>query len=165
MRYGVELDEYVLQKKAIPYRLHEHSRFRNNCFYWIDYWGKWLKVIKAEYEFGYVYPRFIGAYVRWSDGNMGYISTDLVPEDFKIEVDNASMFEKQIVNTGESYTGAEIEYWLFVRGIDRGRFKKFKHILNDLDPFTYYFVNAKVCRRGRFYDVTISVDKNKPKKK
>lgn len=170
MRYSKELDKYVREHNVIPYRLHIHSRYRNNCFYWSDYWGKWFKVLEVEYDFSYVHPVLIGAYVKWSDGGYGYISTDLTTDDYRIELDKYSIKDQNIINSSESFSGAEIEYWLFLHGIDDkdGKYRRFRKFISRhsdmrLEHTKFYYITANVNSKGNYSNTAAQRDKRKQK--
>ena len=169
MRYNCDLDRYCRDSYSIPYRLHVNSRYRNNCYYWSTYWSKWFKVIEAEYDFSFDPPKFIGATVQWSDCGMGYITSDLTTEDFRIELDNERIRCEEIINSNESYTGAEIEYWFFVNKIEEKDpilFQKFKRFITPgqsmLNPMKYYFLSMKEYK-GNICKVKVIPDKSKVK--
>lgn len=169
MRYNEDLDRYVRDSYSIPYRLHMNSRYRNNCYYWSSYWSKWFKVIEAEYDFSFPKPKFVGGIVQWSDTGMGYITTDLTTEDFRLELDNDRIRHDRLINSGISYTGAEIEYWFFINKIEEKNpilYQKFKRFITPgqsmLNPMKYYFLSMKVIN-GNIQKVKAKPDKSKVK--
>ena len=148
--YTDKLDYYVRHYNLIPYRLHKNARYRNNCFYWIDYENKWFKVEEVEYDFSKPIPLLDHVQVLWMDNLQGYISTDLSIYDFRLGKDKYNIRERKcIVNVDESFAGGEIEYWLFIHNITflDEKYEEFWKYLDlysriRIDPSKYYFIIA-----------------------
>lgn len=154
MSYNPDLDRHVIEQHYIPYRLHPGSRYRTNCYYWSTYWGKWFKVEEVEYDFGHTPPKLIGVQVRWADGGYGYLSTDLSEEDFRIELDKNRIRDLNIINSGCSYSGAEIEYWFFLHPEEKRYQMLFRSYLKGkLRPETFYFLYVKRDKNRNKYAV------------
>jgi hypothetical protein len=150
--YADKLDEYVELEDLIPYRLHPRARYRNNCYYWIDYENKWFKVTEVLYDFkGSSTPMLDHVIVTYTDGTSSYICTDLTIYDFRLERDKYEIRNKEIINSEESFAGGEIEYWFFKHHItsfdpEYKEFWKFFDISSGLriEPNKFYFIRADV---------------------
>lgn len=142
VRYNPTLDKIAKKLKFIPYRLKENSDYQVNRIYWSDYWGSYFRVIKIGYT-----GKHLGVDVKYQDGNYGHIETDLCKYDFLLEYDHTGISEKDIINSNISYTGAQIEYWIFCNYNDNDNpvYKMFRKYLDNnsrmrIDPYNYYFV-------------------------
>ena len=163
--YGDKLDKYVEAMNIIPYRLHRNSRYRTNCFYWIDYERSWFKVEEVEYNFDTTPPQLDHVTVSWMDGNRAWLCTDLTMYDFRLEKDKYKIADQKIINSDKSYVGGEIEYWLFRHHANfiqrkwRG-FQKYFDPYSELcvDPNKFYFVKARKSGRGQYSYVELILD-------
>lgn len=147
--YSEKLDIYARDSHTIPYRLHSKARYRNNCWYWIGYEDERFKVTEVLYNFDQVTPILDHVIMKSGEGYTSWISTDLTIYDFFLESDTNNIRNDNIINSGKSYTGGEIEYWFFMRNISfmSNRYKNFSKYLNPnsdnkIDPFKYYYIKA-----------------------
>lgn len=170
--YAEKLDYYVKNYNLIPYRLHPKARYRTNCYYWIAMEEKWFKVEEVEYCFNNrTNPILDHVQIMWMDHLQGYICTDLCIYDFRLEKDKFNIRGlKTLVNTNESYSGAEIEYWLFVHDISimDDKYTEFwKYIDRDseshIDSNRFYYIYAKEDSKGNYYNVYFKLDPTRHK--
>lgn len=169
--YTEKLDKYVISDNIIPYRLHKNSRFRKNCYYWISYDNQWLKVEEVLYNFN-VRPNPLLDHViaKYQGGAVSYICTDLTIYDFMLEKDKYNIRSKStIINCNESFSGGEIEYWIFrhnITSID----PKYREFWKFLDTFSkyriesdkYYYIKASE-KNGVYTNVRFILDKSREK--
>lgn len=170
--YAEKLDYYVKTRNLIPYRLHPKARYRNRCFYWIANEGKWFRVEEVEYNFAdRANPILDHVIIVWMDNMQGYICTDLCIYDFRLEKDKFGIRNLDtLINTDESYTGAEIEYWFFVHDIDflDDKYSEFWKYINReskccIDPNRYYYIYAEEDKDNNYRKVIFELDPIKRK--
>ena len=169
--YTEKLDYYVRTQNLIPYRLHPRARYRNHCFYWIANEDKWFRIEEVEYSFAdRSNPILDHIIVTWMDRLQGYICTDLCIYDFRLEKDKFCIRDLEtLINTDDSYTGAEIEYWFYIHDIDfhDDKYSEFwKYLSRDSDcrieASKYYYIYAKEID-GTYTDIIFELDPIKRK--
>lgn len=170
--YTEKLNRYVKSDNLIPYRLHKNARFRNNCYYWISYDDQWMKVEEVLYNFNF-YPNPLLDHIiaRSQDGNVSYICTDLSINDFRLEKDKYNIRNKEnIINCNESFSGGEIEYWLFIHDITslNKKYREFWKYLSvsgkdRIDSNKYYFIKADISDNEIYTNVKFIHDRTREK--
>lgn len=147
--YDERLDVYVKNSHTIPYRLRPKARYRRNCWYWIGYESERFKVTEVLYNFERSVPVLDHAIVMSGNGYTSWICTDLTIYDFFLELDIHNIRNINIINSNNSFTGGEIEYWFFMKNISlmSNKYKNFYRFLNinsdyRIDPFKYYYIKA-----------------------
>ena len=150
------LEREINRKHIIPYRVNRYIKYEVNKWYYSSYWRQCFRVLSVKYNSNGILE---DAYIQWDDYNYGLICTDLCDQDYKMEKDFYDIYNKDIINSDKSYTGAQIVYWFYMNNIDcfnrkyRG-FWKFidntsKHRLND---FSRYKLCATVNEQTGFYN-------------
>jgi hypothetical protein len=156
------LEKQIKLKKIIPYYLFPNEKYKVNKWYYSFYYNIIFKVTEVNYkkdgELEY-------AFTKTDDNNYSMISTDIdSTEDFAIYHDKKAIYKKEIINSEESYTGAEIVYWFFINDIDcfNKRYQGFwkyvdrysKYRISDRDK---YFIKARIFN-GVYVDCKLIKD-------
>ena len=156
-----KLEDLIRKKHLIPYSLNRRDRYERGKYYYSEFLGLTFKVLFVKY---YESGELEGAEVKYENGLRAYICTDIDPGyDYRVEKDTKELYKKdEIVNDGNIYTGAEIRYWFFMRGIDcfSGRYKGF---WNSIDSFSTrrivdsnrYTIVADPTFTGKYYNCRI----------
>ena len=109
------LEKMIKEKGVIPHSIFPGEKLIRNHHYYDFMYNKIYRVISAEYKNG----EFEGAYIKNDDNTYAWIVDLPNPSyDYYITYDKLNMWKKEIINTGKSYTGAEIRYWFFRNDID-----------------------------------------------
>ena len=110
-----KLEQLVRTRKLIPHKILNGERMIKGEFYYSAFYGKTFRVISAEYDKS---GTLTGAEVKYNDGNICWICTDLNPgEDYYLTMDKRNIMDMDIVNSRKPFSGAEIRYWFFMNNI------------------------------------------------
>ena len=167
--YADKLDEFVISDNLIPYRLHPNARYRTNCYYWISWECQWLKAEEVVYDFKPPKPMLDHIIAKFKDGNVSWLCTDLSIYDIRLEKDIYEIRNNEIINSDESFSRGEIEYWFFRNGITfiRKQYHEFQKFFDPqselkLDPDKFYYIKAD-RRKCNYVNVRIELDPTREK--
>lgn len=160
---NVRIEEKIRLKHMIPYRVSPSVKYENGNWYYSDYWRQTFRVIDAKYN---RYGVLKDAYIRWDDGNYGLICADLDFTDLKLERDEKEIYKmKDIVNSDQVFTGAEIVYWFFMNNIDcfNRKYKGFwkfvdRFSAHRIADFSKYMITAEL-NNGKYVGCKITKQK------
>lgn len=155
----------IRNKHLIPYRVFPSNRYKIGRYYYNGFYDEIFKVDEVSYKNNSL--EF--AMISYDDGRQSYICTQLDPvEDYRLEKDKNKIYNKDIINTGKAYTGAEIVYWFFINNITslNKQFKGFWKFVDStsahrISDNSYYYltadtnylniyINCKVIREGKY---------------
>lgn len=102
-------------RHIIPYKTNRSTKYECSRVYYNAYWNMSFQVLSVKYDKD---NNLDEAEVRWDDGCYGIICTDISPgEDYILVKDYKKAYQKKnIINTDDTYTGAEIIYWFYLQG-------------------------------------------------
>lgn len=162
--YPVKLAEFLQENNYIPRKIRYNEHLRMFRRYWIDYSDLFLKVDKIYNVAGDEYYS-----VRYRDNLYGEISYPLDHEStFELLLDKRGIKKlNNIINSPESFSGAEIKYWFFTHNINI-KSDKYFGFLSYLDPNSkslicdskYYFVSA-IFKDDKYINCRINLDREK----
>lgn len=131
------MEEKIRNNHFIPYKVNRSIKYEANRTYYSDYWNQYFKVLSVKYNKQGVLDN---AEVFWEDKNYGLICTDLCEYDLRLDRDYEKIYKHDIINSGKSYTGAQIVYWFFMNNINCFN-RKYKGFWKFIDNFSAYRLN------------------------
>ena len=157
-----KIEELIRKKHVIPYSLTIRDRYEKGKYYYSEFYRKTFRVLFVKY---YNSGELEGAEVKDDNGLYSYICTDIDPGyDYRLEKDFGEIYKiEDIVNSGKVFTGAEIKYWFFIKGITCFN-KKYKGFWQYVDTYSIlqisdrlnYVITADLTFTGKYYNCKIT---------
>ena len=157
-----KLEDLIRKKHLIPYALTARDRYEKGKYYYSEFQGLSFRILFVKY---YENGELEGAEIKYENGMQAYMCTDIDPGyDYRLEKDFDGLWQKDdIVNDNNMYTGAEIKYWFFMKGITCFN-KKYKEFWPMIDTYSLYQISdknsyiltANNTHSGRYYNCKIT---------
>lgn len=138
-----KVNKEIRRHHLIPYHIKKSIRYEPNKLYYSDYWGDIFKVISVDYGQD---GELNNAYIHYNNGYYGCLCSPFSKEDYLFERDTNYLSKKNIINSGLSYTGAEIRYWFFIRHITSSN-----PIYKGFWKYVDFSSGHKVCDTSRYF--------------
>lgn len=157
-----KLEEIIRKKHLIPYSLTIRDKYEKGKYYYSAFHEMTFKIIFVKY---YNSGELEGAEVKYDNGMQAYMCTNIDPGyDYRVERDYKELYKiNNIVNDGKVYTGAEIKYWFFMKGINCFN-KKYRGFWQFVDTYSItqisdkllYTLTADSTFTGKYYNCKVT---------
>jgi len=160
-----KLEEKIRSRKIIPFRTFPNQKYIPYHWYYLSYDNILFKVNEVVYgENGLMQ----NIYCITDDNMQHCLSTELSAYDYTFKADNDNIAEKDIINSGEAYSGAEIIYWFFINNKSGKKYEVFWKYLNWSSKFrlkdsTKYKIYGETNSKKQFTSGRIEAVRKSPK--
>lgn len=141
--YPKKLTDYIKSFKYIPRKVKSEEHLKIYHRYWLEDFNEVVKVIDLFLLDGVEYYC-----IKYNNMN-ACISGPIPDGTYELLHNKDNIEEKDMINSSESFTGAEIKYWFLYNEIDMSTSSKYSGFWSFLNPESnnllidnkYYFVS------------------------
>ena len=158
--YPPKLEEYIRKNKYIPRKVRDNEHLKLYHRYWLEDYNE---VVKVDDIF---ITRYVEYYSIRCKSMVSCIPAPVPKYTYEL-LHNKERIEKiDLINSGKSYTGAEIKYWFLMNNIDLEFGSQYAGFWSFLNPCSktllidnkFYYVSYNVERKQK---CQIILDKTK----